>query len=344
MELNLEEKKFKIEENIQEKPLVRAGHGKRLLDYIIDIIIVYFLGGLIGGILGYMTYFIPSVFHILDWMNNMNRLEEYLLGMILMLIYYSFFEGIYGFTPAKIITKTRVITEEGEKPSFLNILGRTFCRLIPFNHFSFLNSTVVGWHDKLSRTRVIEDENKKKVLFPLLWTSIILLVGGTFIIVGTVPFDFTTGEESSEIQYVSYAGVSFECNEKWILGESEDTENFTYIIEGEKRGLNNSESFSFTIIHSEVDEEVWIVETLESLKTNPLFKKAQFEEMEDINFQGYSAKSVEYTNIILSETYYGKMIAFTNGDMSVYYFKQADSKEKVENKFVDIEKSLRLEY
>jgi hypothetical protein len=47
-----------------------------------------------------------------------------------------------------------VINETGEPVSVLRALGRTFCRLIPFEHFSFFGSR--GWHDSLSRTDVVE--------------------------------------------------------------------------------------------------------------------------------------------------------------------------------------------
>lgn len=69
------------------------------------------------------------------------------------LIYYPFFETIFGTTPGKIFTETRVITANGNKPTFINILGRTFARFIPFEPFSFFGK--LGWHDGLSNTQVV---------------------------------------------------------------------------------------------------------------------------------------------------------------------------------------------
>ena len=56
-----------------------------------------------------------------------------------------------------MITKTRVVTEDGQKPTAMNILGRTACRFIPFDAFSFLGSKAVGWHDSISKTHVINE-------------------------------------------------------------------------------------------------------------------------------------------------------------------------------------------
>jgi len=80
------------------------------------------------------------------------------LAIVLMLVtifgYYVFFEAVTGRTPAKYITRTRVVDKWGGKPTFLQILGRSAARFIPFEPFSFLGSAN-GWHDNLSKTRVV---------------------------------------------------------------------------------------------------------------------------------------------------------------------------------------------
>ncbi|NVN97369.1 RDD family protein [Candidatus Nomurabacteria bacterium] len=84
--------------------------------------------------------------------------------------YYLFFEGIWGRTLGKWITKTKVVDREGNKPKFTQILGRSFARWIPFEYFSFiLNNNPVGWHDSLSKTLVVPaeytPEDVKKINF-----------------------------------------------------------------------------------------------------------------------------------------------------------------------------------
>jgi uncharacterized RDD family membrane protein YckC len=78
-----------------------------------------------------------------------------LLGYPVMIGYYVFFEGIFNATPGKMITKTRVVRVDGGKPSFGQILGRTFSRFVPFEAFSFLSNNSAGWHDRWSGTRVV---------------------------------------------------------------------------------------------------------------------------------------------------------------------------------------------
>lgn len=73
---------------------------------------------------------------------------------MIFVFYYVGFEYLFQRTPAKFITKTKVVDQNGEKPSFGRILGRNIARLIPFDAFSYL-FTPVGWHDSLSKTYVV---------------------------------------------------------------------------------------------------------------------------------------------------------------------------------------------
>jgi uncharacterized RDD family membrane protein YckC len=74
----------------------------------------------------------------------------------MMIGYYLFFEGIFGATPGKLITKTRVVRIDGGKPRFGQIVGRTLSRFVPFEPFSFLSNNSLGWHDRWSGTRVVK--------------------------------------------------------------------------------------------------------------------------------------------------------------------------------------------
>ena len=71
--------------------------------------------------------------------------------------YYIFMEAKYQKTLGKFITKTKVVTKNGATPKLGDIVVRTFCRLIPFDHISFLFTTN-GFHDRLSDTTLIKDE------------------------------------------------------------------------------------------------------------------------------------------------------------------------------------------
>ncbi len=75
-----------------------------------------------------------------------------------MWVYYSVFEAATGVTLGKLVTGTRVVAVDGSKPTVGQILGRSLCRFIPFEAFSFFGGQgrPVGWHDSISGTRVIE--------------------------------------------------------------------------------------------------------------------------------------------------------------------------------------------
>ncbi len=84
-----------------------------------------------------------------------NSIPNLLLGFIIITIYFVMFEATTGRSPAKYLTGTKVVTLDGKKPGFLQILIRTLCRFIPFEQFSFLGKNPRGWHDKISKTMVV---------------------------------------------------------------------------------------------------------------------------------------------------------------------------------------------
>jgi len=87
------------------------------------------------------------------WLRNPVTVQ--LTAMALYTAYYVVFEATFGWTVAKLITGTRVVDEDGRKPAFMNVLGRSLARNLPFEQFSFLGKTGVGWHDRWSGTRVV---------------------------------------------------------------------------------------------------------------------------------------------------------------------------------------------
>ena len=110
---------------------VEAGKELRFANMLIDSLIIYTLLFLVGLILA-------------------------LLGILTVAGYYFTFESIVGKTPAKFITKTRVVDYDNNQPGKMTILGRTLCRFIPFDGLSFLGLS--GFHDKFSNTKVIIDK------------------------------------------------------------------------------------------------------------------------------------------------------------------------------------------
>jgi uncharacterized RDD family membrane protein YckC len=140
---------FSPDQEWDEEELEAAGMGSRLINYLFDLLGIMLLTFLIGTLLGLL-----GLDALLVEENSL------LMGFLIVLAYYTLLEGFTGRTLGKFITGTYVVTDEGLKPSFPTILGRTLCRFIPFEAFTFLFSSI-GFHDRLSHTRVVKDQPKE---------------------------------------------------------------------------------------------------------------------------------------------------------------------------------------
>jgi uncharacterized RDD family membrane protein YckC len=139
---------------ILDETLLASG-GQRFLNYILDFIFVTIIFVLICLFLGILI----GLFGLDGLKNAMDGMGDSGWNLVLVVIYLSYFfitEGIFGRSIGKLITGTVLVDENGEKPDFGTVVKRSFCRLIPFDNFSFLGSR--GWHDSISDTYVV---NKK---------------------------------------------------------------------------------------------------------------------------------------------------------------------------------------
>lgn len=139
------ETQLEVKEN-QEASMRLASPGQRILNYFIDYFGSSFFAGIVAG--------------FLKASQGMALTEGLEMGLIFLIIFGNYMlEAINGKTVAKYITGTKAVSHDGQKLSFLQALGRTVCRLIPFEVFSFLGGQAgecVGWHDKIPKTRVIK--------------------------------------------------------------------------------------------------------------------------------------------------------------------------------------------
>lgn len=146
-----EMEKIRLEMKKAKANMIASG-WLRLANYIIDYIAylaVSFLVGIVIGVICLLTGTDPG------WLENMGVFSKLFFYFILKSSYLIFFEGIFGQSLGKMITKTKVVDENGDKPTLEKITTRTLCRFIPFEAFSFLVPNPIGWHDSLSRTRVV---------------------------------------------------------------------------------------------------------------------------------------------------------------------------------------------
>ena len=130
------------------KEIIPAGKWLRFANMIVDYI-GYILFAVIVGIIFGLVFGEEGLAFI-------ESIPDILLGLPIMITYYVLFEFLGGRTPGKYITGTRVVNEEGLKPTIWQVLGRTICRFIPFEAFSFFSANGRGWHDSIAKTYVIK--------------------------------------------------------------------------------------------------------------------------------------------------------------------------------------------
>lgn len=136
---------------------ILATQQQRFANYIIDFIVQYVMTFALTALIAILcSYF--EMYGFITWLDQADRLEEYLIGAVVALFYYSITEIFLSKSIAKFITKTIVVDQYGDKVRPEIILKRTLCRLIPFEHFSFFGGNNRGWHDTLSNTYVVKEQ------------------------------------------------------------------------------------------------------------------------------------------------------------------------------------------
>ncbi|WP_300568170.1 RDD family protein [Flavobacterium sp.] len=156
----MENKTFEVTEDLF------ATQGQRFVNFTIDMIMRYVIIFGIGLIIAIIAK-ITDNYEIVLWMTSIGQFEEYLLGFIILLIYYTTMETLLSRSIGKYITKTIVVMGDGSKPDLGTIFKRTLCRFIPFDGLSYFGGDHRGWHDSISDTYVVNKElfDAKKELF-----------------------------------------------------------------------------------------------------------------------------------------------------------------------------------
>lgn len=143
--------------DIETTHLVQASSGKRFVNYIIDRIVCYFTIYFLAGLLAIIN---PD---LVEWVNsNSDNAVFNLLDILVSLLLYGLFMGLMealtkGRSLGKLITRTKAVNQDdGSTISIRTAFLRGICRCVPFNAISALGSPSFPWHDRWSKTYVID--------------------------------------------------------------------------------------------------------------------------------------------------------------------------------------------
>jgi uncharacterized RDD family membrane protein YckC len=135
--------------NVLGKPVL-ASVGKRFLAYIADRLVMYLVA--------------QACF---DWILSRlpdeqggelasNRVVQYGFPYLIALVYYFMSEAVTGRTIGKLLAGTKVLSVDYTPASLTQILGRSICRLIPFEPLSAFGPKLTMLHDTLSDTITVD--------------------------------------------------------------------------------------------------------------------------------------------------------------------------------------------
>jgi uncharacterized RDD family membrane protein YckC len=127
--------------------VVPAARWRRLVTFLIDYVCFILLAAVVGVLI--------AVTAGDEGIARLENMPDLVFGIAIMSIYYVPMETLFGRTIGKLVTGTRVVDEEGKRPSLGQVFGRTFARFIPFEMFSFFGSSGRGWHDSIAKTYVV---------------------------------------------------------------------------------------------------------------------------------------------------------------------------------------------
>jgi uncharacterized RDD family membrane protein YckC len=148
------------EENVldgMDVSLIQASSGKRFANFLVDRILLYVVWTFalnklaIKLIVSFGLYYEDRVTLIL-W--------SWLFALAFDILFYAVLESLTnGKTPGKLITRTRAVNDDGSRISARTALLRSLSRAVPFEAFSALGAVSYPWHDRWTKTYVIDERS-----------------------------------------------------------------------------------------------------------------------------------------------------------------------------------------
>jgi uncharacterized RDD family membrane protein YckC len=143
-----------------EYQLVQASGGKRFANYIIDLVVFY---GLVVAASIIVLVLNPESIDSFNEKSAESGLMENLVILIFMILYWFGVEAIFkGKTLGKLITGTRAVNEDGSNITAKTAILRSLSRMVPFEAFSALGNPSYPWHDKWTKSYVIDERKSNR--------------------------------------------------------------------------------------------------------------------------------------------------------------------------------------
>ena len=137
-----------------ENRFVQASAGKRFANLIVDTIVLY---SIVAIIYVGISFIYPEIWTWLESSQPVDQLISWLINILLFGAIMGTIETITaGRSLGKLITGTKAIQQDGGAITASEAFARGFIRMIPFEAFSALGSPSYPWHDKWTKTYVID--------------------------------------------------------------------------------------------------------------------------------------------------------------------------------------------
>src|SRR6185437_1288401 len=138
-----------------EYAFTQASSGKRFGNYLIDRISLLFVWN-------YVLYKPNVALLTLIYKYTNSKELLYVCGYSIAITFFLFTLAIMesvtgGKTLGKYITRTRAVNQNGSRITPKTAILRCLCRMVPFDIFSALGNPCFPWHDRWSKTYVIDE-------------------------------------------------------------------------------------------------------------------------------------------------------------------------------------------
>lgn len=138
--------------------LERASTGKRLANYLIDVVVFYVLTFVFAFALISSS---PSSADYFDDDSTGLDLGSRIMALVIYALYMSIIEALLkGKSLGKLITKTRAVNLDGSPINAKTAFARGFSRAVPFCVFSVFGKPCNPWQDRWTDTMVIDERSQ----------------------------------------------------------------------------------------------------------------------------------------------------------------------------------------